>query len=884
MQSAIWRRWGFLALHSALIVSSLLTTVSVPASANGADAANPDPAKAAEALNGSISIKSQGAVEFVPVVEVNAAVPWAVHPIRVDGNLSEWKGMTAAVMLADQKYATWSRGAYGGRDDLCADLFIARDENYLYMAMEILDDKEPAAGRVEVAFADANSPLITAWRDTGQRYGGNDAHMVFSLGGDSVRMSWIHVPARMEASAVNNAFGTEDERREFVRKRDEYAASPKVLSKASRRTEGGKSITSFEAAFPWKLFGPYVPVSYMPLKCNVAVHDNDAENAGVLAWAPGIVGTYSAAHFPNLTFDRPAGRKTVEVYGEVPGFHFVNQDIELTFSFFNPTETPLTGTLEVISTPGDVAQPLLSIPVTVPPGYSQTRTPLHSETIGQVRCSLAGRLMLKNVQPISITVSAPTVDDTFTIQPLAAVQAKIDQLVANTAVLNGLYQQIKAKGLDTAYPQAFVALQEMFIVRCKHDLRGGDSDRVLRNCAYLQTLFASSKAYMEKVLKDPSAQLRVPARVAPDKFVIKNGYYYANEKPVFLWGPCLFWFMRDDQRFAWELGFNSVGPEVPIHEEKSLPEIKSYLQAFYDNGMFVNASIGSSVFDELKKEHPQIANVDSNNFMSVLVQHPIVREEIVKRIQKDIAAYRKFPGVRSYWLWNEPLYSNYSEPTRKDFIEQYLKPKYKNVKALNQRWGSDYKNFDDIQLVKGPGQEKRGPWYDFQQFRSDLLVDFFGFLHKTAKSIDPSRPTHVKYMAMSLDAMNIERLQALGEIAGHDGNAGDRDIIFLDFCRSLYPDRPLSNTEIHIWYRDKPMVESVAWRMALHGLADGNWWCWHPNAKFANTVGSAESMHGLAISGLDVRRLFDPYFYALNQKPRVVATLFPDMIPQRPLS
>jgi hypothetical protein len=290
------------------------------------------------------------------------------------------------------------------------------------------------------------------------------------------------------------------------------------------------------------------------------------------------------------------------------------------------------------------------------------------------------------------------------------------------------------------------------------------------------------------------------------------------------------------------------------------------------------ATIGSNPF---LKEHPEIANLDPNNFLPFLVQSPLARGKIEEGIRKAIAFWRQFPGVRSYWIWNEPWYLNYSEQTRKDFIAQYLKPRYKTVEALNQRWKSAYKSFDDVQLIKWPDPKDYAPWYDFQQFRDELLADFFHFLSKAAKAADPRRPTHTKFMAASLHSFNIETFQSYYDIAGHDGSNSDRDILFLDFCNSLYPDHPLVNTEVHIAYAGRKAVELVAWRLALHGLADGNWWCWHSNAGFSDSIGNAQSMYALALSGLDIQRLFDPYIYALNKKPRPVATLFPDVVERR---
>ncbi len=840
-----------------------------------------DAAKTAEALNGSVEIKSQDGVAFVPVVKVEANVPWRTSPVKIDGDLSDWKSIPPTAVLEGDKFVTWTRGKYAGATDLSTKLWLARDADFLYVTLEADDDKAPPPGNVELAIAPSDSPLITTWRDVGKRYGVDDLHLVFSRGsGGVVKTVWRHNPERMAVEAIKNAFGTEQERAEFISQREDQSNHPRIVSSMVSRTEGGREITSFEVAIPWRVLIPYDPVSYKPLKLGVALHDSDGDSGGVMAWSPGIVGVYSAAHFPTINFEHPAQTSGVQSWAALPNYHYVNQNIDFGFGFYNPTKAEIDGTLTVQSTPSKTGEPLYSAPVKLPPGYSQPKVAIHSEKVGEEKCSFTAKLTLADGKEITIPVHTPSVDDSITIMPLAFIQAKIDQLKKNVAVLEGLYDQVKAKGLDTAYPLAYLSLQKMFIARCEGDLRGGDSKRVLENTAYLEKTFPIYKAYMERILKDPSAQLRVPPRFAPDKLTIKNGYYFDGDRPVFLWGPCLFWYMRGDQHYTWELGFNAAGPELPIENEKAQADIKKYLDAFEANGVLVNASVGGSKFNELRKEHPEVANVDSNNFLPVIIQHPLVRKLVADNIRKEIDFYKQFPAVRTYWLWNEPMYSNYSELTRKDFIEQYVKPHFKTIEEVNKRWGTDFKSFDDVQIQRDRKTSPAG-WYDFQQFQGNLFADFFGLLHKTAHETDPTRPTHVKFMAFTLDFFDMERLIALGGINGHDGNQSYRDIPFLDFGRSVFPDKPVVDTEIHLPWSDWATVYRTTWLLALHGLADGNWWCWHSNPRFSNSVGSAENMAAITLSGLDVQRLFDPYVYALNNKPTRIATLFPKPLPGR---
>jgi hypothetical protein len=838
-----------------------------------------------------IYIPSQEAVGSFPVEETTSAVPWTAQPLRVDGDLADWPSGAPTAVLAGDSYTHWNRGIYGGRKDLSADIRICRDENNIYLAAIIADDQAPTPNRISVAFADVKSKLITDWRDVGQRYGADDVHVIFTLGqNDTVGLYWAHVQQRMDHSVTQDSFGSETERRALLEQNQGAEKfQSKIFAKTSHAKRDGESVVVFEASFPWKTLLPYDPASYAPLKMNIAVEDKDGEGAaardGWAAWAPGLAGVYSAAHFPSLTFTPPVEHGGVDTFAQTPAYNYINSKIQTEFSFFNHGAAR-KGQLQLFDDKND--QPVATSSVTLPHGFSQQKLVVHSEKVTPGRRKLTGVLVMEGEAPLRIAVNAPTFDDVISVHSLAEYQAKIAALEKNTAALEQLYQKVKAKGLDTAYPLAYVTLQKMFIPRCREDLERGDTDRVQKNTQTLEVLYEHSKSYMEKILANPAAQLKVPPRFDPDKLQMKAGYYFNGDKPVFLWGPAVFWFLRKDQQKVIDLGFNSVTPEVP--QELSNPEVVEHLQAWYRAGVSINANL--SVPDlaltgadanksKLLQEHPDLKNLDPNNFLPFIVQHPTVQPVIRATYEKNIAFWRGFHGVRSYWLWNEPWYTNYSERTRQDFIEQYLKPRYQTIAALNQRWNSQYKSFDEIQLIKWPDPKNYAPWYDFQQFRDDVLGDFFCYLSDTAQQIDPRRPTHTKFMSASLHSFNIAQLQKCDSINGFDGSSGDRDIVFLDYDRSVYPERPLVNTEIHIAYAGKKAVEMVAWRLALHGLADGNWWCWHSNQRFSDSLSNAESMQALTTSGLDLQRLFDPYLYALNRKPQEIATLFPDVVERR---
>lgn len=859
-------------------MAATLITLSVPAVR--AAEQNEDE-KRAEAIDGDIRLKSQNAVHFIPFNGTTSAVTSVKSRIKIDGDLADWRSNgVKPIKIGGPGYVTWN-GEYKSEANLSAQMYLGADDESFYIGLEVKDDKAPAPNRIEVAFADAERKVIVGWVDVGKAYGADDVHLVFNVAEDGkIGTRFLHRQERLDESMINNAFGTEDERRRFVENGPADAQTGKIFSAAKREKSGEGSVTYFEAAFPWRMLTPYVPTTYSPLKFNLIIHDNDGEaGGGAIGWAPGLYGAYSGYHFPVLTFSPRADRKDIAAYAMLPSFEFVNENINPTFTFHNNSNAEVKGVLELF----DAAAPEIALStneVVLPPGKTGSNIAVHSEKLGKRSVALAGRLLVDGREPKTVQVSAPAYGDLLKIQPVAELEALISRLVDQTLALSNLCEQVKAKGLDTRYPEAMVALHELFIGRCRGDLRSFPR-LVIANTEYLNELFPKHKEYMETILKDPSKQLRMPAQFKANELTFKDGFYSHKGKPVWLWGPCTFWFMRNDLPYAWRLGANSISPEIDYKRNASAAT--NYLNDCYTNGMLVNIAIDDSSMEELKKVYPEIANVDPNNFLAFLIQHPIARAEIVNRIKQRIEFFKSFPVVRSFWLWNEPDYRNFSEMTRRDFIDQYAKKKYVSIEELNKRWGSKFKSFEDIQLPRGLDREtgNHAPWVDFQMFMQDLHADFFNFLNKAAKTFDPKRPTHTKFMSITAASFDIERLQSFYDISGHDGNCGERDLVFLDLCRSVYPDKPLVNTEIHIWYRDWASVAVVPWKLAIHGLADGNWWCWHPNHRFSNTTGSAQSMHALSFSGMDVQRLFDPYIFALNQKERKIATIYPDIVADR---
>lgn len=845
-----------------------------------------EPAAAESPLNGAVVIKSQEAVDATPLVAVTNTLPWASAPLKTDGDISKWTKLgIKPYVLAGDKYASSLRGTYGGPSDLAADVYLARDFDNLYIGIKLTDDLPPAPGHVEVAFVDAKTPLVVGWRDVGQRNFADDVVLAFSPQADgSVKTTVYKSQNRMDSGALQLACGSETERRAQL---DEGTGVQGKAGKMYAFENDG----FLDILIPWRTLQPIDPVGMTPFKMNLLVTDrdgNDGQHESVVAFSAGLYNVFSGYHFPVYEMSKPPQTQVAAVRAQIPDKSYLMKDVPFDVSVW--TAKPFKG--EVVIEPAIGGEKVANASVNVEADKPSTiRMKVDSEKLPEGDVKFNVKLVDESGKTVATRgVIAPTGDDSIKIYHKESIVALVDELKADAAAYSNIVERLESKGLNTVYPRAWLAMLYMFTEGCEYDLKQGDTERVIRNTSYLKGIYAKAVDYANRVMADKSRQWIVP-QDDPAELSMHDGYYWAGDRPVFLWGPCLFWYLRKDAHYTWELGFNSVCPELT---QSTMPkdelERQAYMKEIAGNGLHVNAAVrvpdlqltGADVrASKLLRDSPDVKNLDQNNFMSFIVQHPAVKEAVKEGQKESVAFWNRYPGVGTFWLWNEPWYLNYSERTRQDFITE-MKKKYRNdVNLLNKRWKSEYKSFDDIQLIQWPDPKNYAPWYDFQCFRDDLLFNFFKFLHDNTKNLRGDLPTHVKFMSPSLASFDLERFQEPYEIIGRDGNGSDRDNIYIDLFRSIAHDKPVVDTEVHIWYGGDAIVNGVAWKMALHGLADGNWWCWHSNPRFSDSIRNAQSMNALVMSGLDIRRLFADYIHPAVEKQTPFATFFPSICERR---
>ena len=831
---------------------------------------------AESALNGGVVIRAQEGVDLVPLTAVTNRIAWAAKPLLADGDLEKWRQTgIRPIPIGGEKQVTTFRGTYQGTSDFSAEVYLAADYSNLYLGIRTIDDRKPSPGRFEIAFADARSALIKGWRDVGQRYSPDDVHFGFSLKGDGSATPTVYrAQHRMDSGALEFACGNETERRALID------------SGVAVQQQAGKMLCAHKDGFislqiPWRTLQPLDPVAGTPFRMNLAIYDDDGTASHVLAFAPGLVGTYSGYHFPVFEMPEPPADVRYGLRASLAKKEWSSDKVA--FDVTVRTAAAFEGSVEVAS---------FSLPVKTRAGVAyQAKLEVESAALPAGKPAPFA-VRLKDAQGRVVAterVVAPTKDDSVTIFHRATIEAMIAELKASADRYRTLIGQMAERGLDLTYPRAWLAMMDMFVETSSDGMVVRDAPRVIRNMRYFKDVVCPRAfAYAERVLADPSRQWIVPA-TDPGKLTMRDGYFWNPDgKPVFLWGPCLFWYLRGEAHYAWEMGFNSVGPEISDSPRPSDELLRQdYMRGFYEHKMRINLPVRAPALEltgkdettsKLLADHPDLKNLDANNFMPFLVQHAAVKPAVDECFRESIAFNNRYRGIGSFWLWNEPSYNNWSPRTQHDF-RQALQRRYGGkIENLNRMWRSAYGSFDEVPSVTGCDAANPAPWIEFQNFRNNLLNDFFSCLHATSRKYRPDMPTHVKFMSMTLGNMDLERIQEPFEIIGRDGNCFPRDTLFADFFRCVAPEKPIVDTEVHIWYGGDHLVNSVAWRLALHGLAEANWWCWHSNPRFSDSVRNAESLNALVMSGLDVRRLFADYVHPAATNRPAYAVYFPTAI------
>lgn len=307
----------------------------------------------------------------------------------------------------------------------------------------------------------------------------------------------------------------------------------------------------------------------------------------------------------------------------------------------------------------------------------------------------------------------------------------------------------------------------------------------------------------------------------------------------------------------------------------------------------------------LLKDYPEIElpqqwgnfNHQDPNHPKLLEMYEIFYKTLIPRI-KDKEA---FDGVI---LANEPQYNSQLDSWAfMDDFHKAMEEKYKNIEALNARWGTDYKSFDEVEMPNGIEATPR--YYDWKEYNDTILPEWLGNISDYIKAIDPDVFTHVKVMDTFKTGVNFrlsssdnyEILKDVTDINGCDAwsmiatDDSRWKNLFYDFLTSVKT-APIYNTEDHIivdarelTYDDNEVIYNVAdiWNGAIHGRGGSVLWLWDRYSRSKNgtiyfnslLTARPDSVATLGKTTLDLNRLSNEVV-AIQDAESEIAMLYSD--------
>lgn len=166
----------------------------------------------------------------------------------------------------------------------------------------------------------------------------------------------------------------------------------------------------------------------------------------------------------------------------------------------------------------------------------------------------------------------------------------------------------------------------------------------------------------------------------------------------------------------------------------------------YDLGIIMELAGQFSVFEyipdwAMKEEYHPIKlggereyGQDSFGFLNYF--HPEVEEKICEHYRAAAMAYRDFPALIGYDIFNETMFRSFDEYTLGAFRD-WLREKYGTIDRLNDVWERTYSNWDQISFEKWKWMSIM-PAADYATFRKDSIGIFLKKWRAAIEEIDVS--------------------------------------------------------------------------------------------------------------------------------------------------
>ncbi|HUX22401.1 MAG TPA: beta-galactosidase, partial [Spirochaetia bacterium] len=118
--------------------------------------------------------------------------------------------------------------------------------------------------------------------------------------------------------------------------------------------------------------------------------------------------------------------------------------------------------------------------------------------------------------------------------------------------------------------------------------------------------------------------------------------------------------------------------------------------------------------------------------------HPEVKDLIEGYLREVVLAYRGYPALVAYDIWNETMFASYDRYTLSLFRE-WLLAKYGTIEDLNDAWEGSFTDWNQVEFSDWIWASIM-PVVDFNQFRKQNVAMVLRGWRAVIRELDPERP------------------------------------------------------------------------------------------------------------------------------------------------
>jgi len=322
-------------------------------------------------------------------------------------------------------------------------------------------------------------------------------------------------------------------------------------------------------------------------------------------------------------------------------------------------------------------------------------------------------------------------------------------------------QQCKSMGQDIMYPDAALAVAELFIQFSQHDIQEDElRESALRSMRYICEMLDAAILEADRVLAGSTTYPQIPDWDVIG-LQIRDGGFWSGDEPVFLTG--FNWdseMARQEPELLKRLGVNLVdgmfwGDMLSMtefsdrrFEERDRP----YMEQMKRENFAVDVMLASAPPRWMYDKYPDLKDPSAGHYTDYAIDHPALSEMRRRFMDHYAPMYGEHEALLSVDLFNEPAFL---KPSKFSIVNwrEWLKGRYGSVEEMNSVWGSSIESFEAITHPPGtpdatlrlsntwaqapiewdePGI--RGMHYDWCVFNKERVTGFFREFHDRIKT------------------------------------------------------------------------------------------------------------------------------------------------------